>query len=216
MPDPAGARSHESAHVTASEVDALLARWREGDGQALSDLIALVHDELRGLARGARRRWYPPPSLVTTDLVGEAYVKLFGGAAPEIRDRKHFFCIVARTMRHVVINRYRSAGARPGPVGVLPMGASDEPAVAPSSLFGHDLGALDGALERLGAVEPGAVELVELRFFVGLSMRDIARVTEVPERTLERRWARARAWLYRELSDADPGGAAQPRKGGDG
>ncbi|MCP3918624.1 MAG: sigma-70 family RNA polymerase sigma factor [bacterium] len=212
-----------SGDIPPTDVDVLISRVSAGDSQALHDLITLVQEELRILARSTRRGWSPPPSLATTELVSEAYLRLFDGAMPAIEGRKHFFCLAARTMRWIVVSHYQSARARPE-VGALEPADPDRSTAQSAALHGAlaeagDLTALDEALERLGAVEPELARFVELRFFLGLQMSEVSRVMDVSERTLNRRWGRARAWLYRELRPRDgpgdgPGDEAANREQG--
>jgi len=191
----------ESAHEAPSapeqksreEIEDLLSRVNGGDAQALNDLLRLVQAELHALAHSLRNRWSPAPSLVTTELLSEAYLRIFGGATPSIQDRKHFFCLAARTMRWIIISHHR----RRAPAVELD-----------SQLHGrndHELSrsidvlALSDALERLERFDPELAQIVELKFFLELRMDEISAVMGVPERTLYRLWERAKSWLYREL-----------------
>ena len=189
----------ESAHAdpapepkSRAEVEDLLSRVNGGDPQALNDLMGLVQGELHSLAHSIRHRWTPAPSLATTDLLSEAYLKIFGGATPAIQDRKHFFCLAARTMRWIIISHHRKR------LQALELGSS-----FPAQDHGArslDVLALSDALERLERFDPELAQIVELKFFLELRMEEVECVMGVPERTLYRLWERARSWLYRELS----------------
>jgi len=167
-------------------------------------MIALVQDELHAIAHGARRRWSPPPSLATTELVSEAYVRLFGHAPPRVHDRKHFFCLMAKTIRCVIIDRHRKRRLR--------RAAMDPGLLATADAHGADLVEIDDALERLAAFEPAMAHLVELRFFVGLSAEEAGQAMGISGSTQYRLWKQAKQWLWRALGgarrhDAGAGGA---------
>jgi RNA polymerase sigma factor (TIGR02999 family) len=200
----------ESAHEAPApepksreEVEDLLSRVNGGDAQALNDLLRLVQAELHALAHSMRNRWTPAPSLATTELLSEAYLRIFGGATPAIQDRKHFFCLAARTMRWIIISHHRKR------LQALELGSS-----VPARDDGErslDVLALSDALERLERFDPELAQLVELKFFLELRMEEVECVMGVPERTLYRHWERARSWLYRELAR---GTDERPRAGG--
>ena len=198
---------------TGGDVTVLLHRLRVGDAAAFERLLPLVYDELRVAARRALAREQPGHTLHATELVHEAYFKLVGpsgagAAAVGWEDRAHFFAVASRAMRQVLVEhaRRRLAGKRGGGAVHVTLGPAD--AAEPTG--DEALLALDEALERLGAVQPRLRQLVEHRYFAGLSERETAAVLGVGERTVQRDWARARAWLYRELyggGDHGAGGA---------
>jgi RNA polymerase sigma factor (TIGR02999 family) len=188
----------------ANSVTALLRRVHDGDPAAVNRLLPLVYDELRATARRALAREQAGHTLHATDLVHEAFFKMVGtdggAGGAHWQDRAHFFAVASRAMRQVLVEhaRRRLADKRGGGAVHVTLGAA---AVAHPT--GDDeLLALDEALDRLGAVEPRLRALVEHRFFAGMSERETAAVLGVSERTAQREWARARAWLYRELYPA--------------
>ncbi len=193
------------------DVTTLLDRAREGDAAALDRLVPLVYDQLRALARGQRRRVGAAATVNTTALVHEAYAKLAGRAAgpAHFADRRHYFRVAARAMRDVLVDYARAQGAqkRGGP---LPDRSLSDPALASAlrALPPLDIAEtldLDAALTRLEALDAEQARLVELRYFAGLTNEEAAEVLEMSPATAKRRWAVARAWLYRELSE--PGDA---------
>ena len=180
-----------------SELTQILARARDGDAAALDQLLPLVYDELRRLARSQRRRGGAPETLNTTALVHEAYEKLArhdGGWA----DRAHFFRVAARAVRQVIVDaaRARKTAKRGGGVADL---ALDGLAIADPSRDDEAL-ALDEALQRLAALDQRQADIVELRYFVGLTVPETGEALGISPATVKRDWTAARAWLHRELS----------------
>lgn len=183
--------------MTSVETARLLSCARDGDRRALDELFTRVYEELRRIAhrRLARRR--AGATLETTALVHEAYLKLVDPAGVACRDRSHFLALASRAMRFVLVDhaRSRSAGKRGGGEPALRLGdlqlAADERAA--------DLLALDEALERLALSSARLAQLVELRFFGGLTYEEIAEATGWSVPTIKRDWVRARAWLHRSL-----------------
>jgi len=179
------------------DVTQILARVRAGDAQAGEALLPLVYEELRGIARGQLAGERRNHTLQATALLHEAWLKLgdLQGAAP--KDRTHFLAIAARTMRQILVDhaRRKKAGKRgEGWERVTLDVALDQ--LQQDEL---DLVALDDALEALAAQDPRKARVVELRFFSGLSMAEVAEVTGVSVRTAEGDWYLARAWLRRAL-----------------
>ena len=179
---------------TSGEVTRLLQAVHGGDPDAVDRLMPLVYDALRQLARRALAREHQPATLVATDLVHEAYLKLVGSPI-NAADRAHFLAIAARAMRQVLIDhaRKRNADKR---------GGTDHEAVTLTdgvearSFDSDELLALDSALDTLS---PRQRQIVELRFFAGLSEAEIAETTGVSVRTVRREWVQARAWLYKAM-----------------
>lgn len=189
--------------AAAGDVTVLLHRLRAGDDDALPRLLPLVYDELRRAAARALAREHAGHTLQATDVVHEAFFKLAGGGVAASHDRVHFLAIAARGMRQVLVEHARRRGADKrggGAVHVTLGGAHDAPVVADGELL-----ALDEALDRLDAVSPRLRALVEYRFFAGLTERETAEALGVGERTVQRDWARARAWLHAELQPAGDG-----------
>jgi RNA polymerase sigma-70 factor, ECF subfamily len=181
----------------AGDVTLLLQRAGDGDRSALGHLFPLIYDELRHRARRALAGERPGHTLHATDLVHEAFFKLVGASA-SWQDRAHFLAVAARAMRQVLVEhaRRRLAGKRGAGVAHVSLGHLD---ATPAFSHAEHMVALDEALERLGAEQPRLLALVECRFFGGLSERETAEALGLSERTIQRDWARARAWLYQEL-----------------
>jgi RNA polymerase sigma factor (TIGR02999 family) len=178
-------------------VTALLVRWRQGDAAALDQLIPMVYNELRRVAR-AHLRAERNLSLQPTALVHELYLRLADNDSMIIRDRTHFFAIAARVMRQVLVDhaRRRQADKRGGGVTIIALETMMEPA-RPS---GVDVLVIDEALDQLKSVDPRLCRVVELKFFGGLNIEETAEALEVSTATVERDWAMARAWLFQRLS----------------
>ncbi|MFL5341109.1 MAG: ECF-type sigma factor [Gemmataceae bacterium] len=185
-----------------SEVTQILFAIEAGDPHAAELLLPLVYDELRKLAAQKLAQEKPGQTLNATALVHEAYVRLVdGGDATRWKSRGHFFATSARAMRRILVDRARARQAlkRGGGQAQLPLEAD---LAAPEA--GHDLLALDEALQRLEAEDPQAAQLVHLRFFAGLTSRDAARALDMSDRTAERVWHYARLFLFKELNDTQP------------
>jgi RNA polymerase sigma factor (TIGR02999 family) len=165
----------------------------------VSDLLPLVYDELRRLARRYMARERPGQSLQPTALVHEAYLRLLKEKRQPWRNRSHFFAIAANSMRQILVERARArAAAKRGGSRVRVTMGEDIAAVGQSSV---DLLALDEALEKFAAMDPQLARIVELRFFGGLSIEETAEAIDVSPATVKRSWNVARAWLKRELSE---------------
>lgn len=154
----------------ASSITLLLGRIREGDQQALNQLIPLVYDELHRLARSALRSDREHHTLQPTALLNEAFLRLFGGEVPRIADRAHFLGIAARVMRRVLVDYARARAARKRVNGLQ---VEFQESLAQAAPVG-DMLELDQALDRLGAEDPRLVTLVEMRFFAGMTAKEIA------------------------------------------
>jgi len=179
----------------------LIVKWRAGDEQALKDLLPLIYEELRQVARRHLRREQPGHSLQTTALIHEAYLRLAGGAAKGVQDRNHFVALASRMMRQVLVDHARSrlAAKRDGGLRVSLSEASD---VTDQSAI--DVLGVDEALSRLAALDEQQAQVVELRYFGGLSILETAAALRVSEATVKRDWTTARAWLRREMRLAEP------------
>jgi RNA polymerase sigma-70 factor, ECF subfamily len=182
---------------SSGELTALLRAWSDGDERAFERVIPLVYDELHRMAlrslAGERA-----VSLPATALVNEVCVRLLGWDQVRWENRRHFFGASAQMMRRVLVDiaRRRGAARRGGPEAVrVPIDDVDVAVPEPDA----DLVALDGALERLANEDSRKARVVELRFFGGLSMDEVAQTLGVSLRTVHNDWAFARAWLYRAL-----------------
>lgn len=185
------------------ELAQLLQEVAAGDSGAAARLFPIVYDELRHLAAAVLRRERPSHTLQPTALVHEAFLRLVGVKAANVQDRSHFIAIAARAMRRVLVDHARSRAALKRGVGESRL-CIDDVDVAASPGSDVDLVGLDQALERLAALDERQARIVELRFFGGLTVEETAAVIAASERTVKRDWQMARAWLRRELADADP------------
>jgi RNA polymerase sigma factor (TIGR02999 family) len=186
---------------TMNEVTRILAAVAQGDPQAASQLLPLVYDELRQLAAQRLAHETPDQTLQPTALVHEAYLRLAGGEQGRPWDsRGHFFAAAAEAMRRILVEnaRRKHAAKRGGGTRRVPLEEFHRVAESPQDLLD-----LDDALTRFAAEEPDKAQLVQLRFFAGLSTPEAAAALGVSVATAERWWAYARAWLFAELSEGE-------------
>jgi len=178
-------------------VTGLLRGWSKGDQAALAKLIPLVEAELRRIPRRYLERGRPASGLQTTALINEAYARLIDLKQAGWRDRAHFFGVSARVMRSVLVDyaRARRSAKRGGGAGHLPL----EDALAVCRQRSADVVAVHEALNALAKVDARKSQVVELRFFGGLSVEEVAGVLRVSPQTVMRDWRLAKAWLWREL-----------------
>lgn len=179
-----------------------LLAWGQGQDAALHQLIPLVHQELRRLARRYMFGERPGHTLQTTALVNEAYLRLVNSRQVNWQNRAHFFAISAQLMRRILVDSARARGGQQRGGGV-PKVTLDEALIGPPEK-GQDLVALDEALKVLSGVDPRKSRVVELRFFGGLSVEETAEVLKVHPNTVLRDWRLAKMWLKRELSQEEP------------
>jgi RNA polymerase sigma factor (TIGR02999 family) len=177
-----------------SDITALLGRASAGDGDAANVLMPLIYGRLKELARRQLAREADSPSLATTALVHDAYLALFGTDDVPWRDRGHFFAYAARAMRHLLIDRARRRLSEKRGGGALRLELHDNDVPLADECV--DLIALDQALNDLAKSHPRLVDVVEMRFFAGLSVEDVAAGLGVDPRTVERDWRKARALIY--------------------
>jgi RNA polymerase sigma-70 factor (ECF subfamily) len=181
--------------ATAHDVTPLLRAWSEGDEQALERLIPLVYRELHRIARGCMARENPNQTLQATALVNEAYLRLVDVRHVHWQDRAHFFALCARAMRRILVDHARSRASLKRGAGRICLELDEGRAAGRCTNFLE----LDEALNRLAALDPRKSQVVELRFFGGLSEVETAAALGVSEETVQRDWRMARTWLYREL-----------------
>lgn len=179
------------------EVTQLLIQWGEGNQAALDHLMPLVYGELRRMARrymGMQPRGH---TLQATALIHEAYVRLTGDSERQWANRAHFFGVAAKSMRHILVDHARahSTAKRGGPSAALPL----EDAAVVSGERREEIIALDDALRDLAKLNPRQSEVVELRYFGGLTVEETAEALHVSPDTVLRDWRAAKAWLYKEL-----------------
>jgi RNA polymerase sigma factor (TIGR02999 family) len=179
------------------EITALLQAWRNGNRQALDELMPIVYDELRRIAHRYIRRQAAGQTLQTTAVVHEAYLRLAGQDDIAWQNRAHFYGVCAQVMRSLLVDRARArqAAKRGGPQYKV----SFVDGLAASNNKEIDILALDEALDSLAAIDPRKARIVELRYFGGLTVEETASFLELSPITIKREWLKAKAWLYNEL-----------------
>ncbi len=198
-----------------SEVTRILDAIRAGDEHAAARLLPLVYDELRRLAAYHLAREPAGQTLEATALVHEAYLRLAGGDAGQAwHDRGHFFAAAARAMRRILVDNARRKRTRKRGGDLRRQPLEDVETAAPEPC--EDLLALNEALDRLGAIDPVKAELVQLRYFAGLTADEAAAVLGISPTTADRYWAYARAWLYQQLCGPEDSAPSGPGKTGGG
>jgi RNA polymerase sigma-70 factor, ECF subfamily len=174
----------------------LLLAWNGGDDSALQKLVPQVYQELRRLAKRQMRGEHPDHTLQTTALINEAYLRLVDLKNVQWQNRAHFFALCARLMRNILVDFARSRNYAKRGGGAQPISLEEAPVVTPST----DLVAVDDALKALAKVDDRKAQVVELRFFGGLTVEESAEVLKVSAETVRRDWRLAKVWLLRELS----------------
>ena len=179
------------------EVTRLLNAWSGGNQAALDQLMPLVYDELRRIARGYMRHERSENTLQPTALVNEAYLRLIGQREVRWQNRAHFFAIAAKLMRRILVDRARRqhAAKRGGPAQPSPL---IDVAVSPQQNV--DLLLLDDALNGLAEFDAQQARIVELKYFAGLTIEEIAEVLGSSPATIKREWSVAKAWLHRQMT----------------
>jgi RNA polymerase sigma factor (TIGR02999 family) len=185
------------ATASPGAVTQLLRAWSNGDEAALERLIPLVEAELRRLARGYMRRERRDHTLQVTALISEAFVRLTDARQVRWQDRAHFLGISARLMRRVLVDHARARGYQKRGGEARRVELDEALMVSPG--LSVELLALDRALEELAAADPRKAQVIELRFFGGLSVEETAEALHVSTDTVKRDWRIARLWLLREL-----------------
>jgi RNA polymerase sigma factor (TIGR02999 family) len=196
-----GKRKYVAAPM--NEVTRILSAVEQGDPQAAEQLLPLVYNELRMLAAQRLAQEKPGQTLQATALVHDAYLRLVGGDdAQQWNSRGHFFAAAAEAMRRILVEqaRHKARLKHGGERQRVDLDSACSVSEPPSL----DLLALDEALTKLSAIEPAKVELVKLRFFAGLTMREAAAALGISLATAERNWTFARSWLHAELADHPP------------
>ena len=179
------------------DATALLRAWSEGDQAALNELVPLVERELHRLARAYMRRERQGHTLQATALVNEVFLRLAHASTPRWQDRAHFVGIAARLMRQVLVDHARSRGYRKRGGSVQRVPLENAPLITPAPDL--DVLAVDRALEAFAKVDARKSQVVELRFFGGLSVEETADVLGISVETVKRDWRVAKLWLAREL-----------------
>jgi len=191
--------------TTAIQITELLQSWGRGDEGAMERLMPLVYDELYRTARRYMSSEKPGHTLQATALVNEAYLRLVQGAQANWQNRAHFFAVSAQVMRRILVDwaRSRQAAKRGSDIPALEL---DETLATPVRT-GADLVAVDDALKSLALIDLRKSQVVELRFFGGLSVEETSEVLKVSEETVHRDWRLAKSWLRRELGRNQPHGS---------
>ena len=191
--------------MTQSEVTRLLGRWKGGDAAAMDQLLPLVYEELRRIARAQMKRERPDHTMTPTALVHEAYLNLAGQEPLSLQDRAHFFAIASRVMRRVLIwyARHRNAEKRGSGVANLKLDDVPELAIDGGADRLDDLITLNDALEKLEVMDERLCRVVECRYFGGLTVEETSDVLGISPATTKRDWKTAKAWLLRELRRDD-------------
>ena len=194
----------EQKPANPAEITGLLQAWARGDSTALDRLAPLVYGELRRLARGYMRREHAGHTLQATALVNEAFVRLVDARHVDWQDRTHFFAISARIMRRILVDaaRARASIKRGGHVERVDHSTAVnlDSLPATNSDPGAELCALDDALNTLARMDPRRAQVIELRFFGGLTVEETGQVLKISPQSVMRDWKLARAWLARELN----------------
>jgi RNA polymerase sigma factor (TIGR02999 family) len=181
------------------DIDRALAGWRQGEHGAVDEIFHFVYDELRVLARRHIRRLRPGETLGPTALVHEVYLRFADRSSPNLLDRDHFVALAASAMRMVLVDNWRRKHSRKRDLqAATSVNVEDVP--APEAQPNFDLLALDEALRSLSELDARQAKIVELRFFGGLTLDEIAAIFGVSERTVKREWQKARTFLYHALS----------------
>ena len=182
-----------------SEITDLLDRWNGGDQNALAGLMPLILEDLRHIARKHLAQESPGHTLQPTALVNEVYLRLKGRRSVSWRNRAQFFAFVAGMMRRILVDHARLRQTIKRGSGAVRI-SLDETIRLPSEDKDPDLLALDDALKGLAVVDPRQSRIVEMRYFTGLSVEEVAEVEQISATTVKREWRTAKLWLYRHLA----------------
>jgi RNA polymerase sigma factor (TIGR02999 family) len=193
------------------EITRLLLDWRDGDREALDQLVPIVHQELRRLARHYMRGERTGHTLQTSALINEAYLRLVDHTRIDWQNRAHFFGVAAQAMRRVLVDHARARGYQKRGAGAHAVELEEVALLAEERA--SELVALDEALAGLARFDPRKAQVVELRYFGGLTGEEIAEVLGLSPATVQREWQSAKLWLLQALSDTNSGyGDARPRE----
>jgi RNA polymerase sigma factor (TIGR02999 family) len=179
------------------EITQLLLAWSEGDQGALDRLMPLVYGELRRLAHNYMRNERAGHTLQTTAIIHEAYLRLIDAGQVRLDNRAHFFAVAARLMRQILVDLARSRGYQKRGGGAHQVSLDEALVISPER--NDDLVALNDALDALAKLDQRQSQIVELRFFGGLTEEEISEILKVSTRTVRSDWRLARSWLLREL-----------------
>ena len=183
------------------KVTQLLGAWSGGDDGALEKLFPLVQPELHRLAHHYMSRERPGHTLQTTAILNEAYLRLVGDTKPVWQGRTHFIAAAAQLMRRIMVDHARERHSLKRGAGALKVTLDEASWVTEKR--SDELLALDEALEKLAAQDPRKAQIVELRYFGGLTVEETGEFLKLSQRTVEREWTMAKAWLYRALTEEE-------------
>ncbi len=183
------------------QITLLLADWSKGDEFALEQLMPLVYDELRRMARSFMRRQPAGHTFQTTELIHEAYLKIARGDERNWQNRSHFYGVAAKAMRQILVDYARSKSSQKRGGWQDQVSLSDDLATVKD--ISREVVALDEALKNLEQIDERRSRVVEMKFFGGLKIEEIAEVLKISPETVKRDWQFARTWLLRELSNAN-------------
>jgi RNA polymerase sigma factor (TIGR02999 family) len=183
-----------------AEVTQLLVSWSQGDRAALEQLMPLVYGELRRLASSYLRRERSNHTLQSTALVHEAFLRLVNQRDVQWSSRAHFYAIAAQMIRRILVDYARSQHSEKRGSGAIKLELDEAMAVALESGLDLDVLTLNGALDQLSHLDARQSQIVELRFFAGLSIEETAEVMKLSPASIKREWNTARAWLFREVT----------------
>jgi RNA polymerase sigma-70 factor (ECF subfamily) len=190
--------------TSSANVSQLLRAWSDGDKTALDRLTPIVYKELRSLARRYLHNERAGHSLQTTALVNEAYIRLVDYSRMKWQDRAHFLAVSAQLMRRILVEHARSHNLKRG--GGVPHISLDEAAVVGGDRSANVI-ALDEAMDALAQIDPRKAQVVELRYFGGLTVEETAEALRISSVPVMRDWSTAKAWLYREMTGGATGGS---------
>src|SRR2546426_2816899 len=196
-------RTAQPGEADVDDISTLLRAWSGGDQSALDRLPPIVYDELHCLARRYLKHERPGHSLQTTALVNEAYMRLVDYKRMQWQNRAHFFAVAAQLMRRILVEHARRHNLKRG--RGVPHVSLEEAAVVGADRA-TDLVALDDAMNALARLDPRQVQVVEMRLFGGLSVKETAEVLKVSPVTVRREWSTAKIWLYHELASGTSDG----------
>jgi len=203
MGKPIQQQDDDAKAAPCEQVSGLLRAWSDGDREALDRLTPIAYDELHRLAQRYMKRERPGHSLQTTALVNEAYMRLVDYKGMQWQNRAHFFAVSAQLMRRILVEHARRHNLKRG-------GGVQHVSLEETALVGGDqsadLVALDDAMNALALLDPRKAQVVEMRFFGGLSVEETAEVLKLSSVTVMRDWSTAKAWLYRELTGGTTNG----------
>ena len=189
------------ASPSPKDVTRLLVDWGNGDQAALDELIPLVYDELRRMAGRYMRRESKGHTLQTSALVNEAYLRLVDQKSVQWQNRAHFFGVAAHLMRRILVDHARSRSRAKRGGGAQMVSLAGQAAISKEVT---EVIALDEALKNLAEMDPRKSQIVEMKFFGGLTTEEVSEVLKVTSRTVEREWRKAKAWLNRAISKGEP------------